>query len=121
MKEPSIKKRKFAVSGLKDQGNINKLKKYLGSKAGMIAVDADSKKGFLRVEYNLKKITFEQIEKHVKELGFGLSQKITEKLKRGMAKFTEQNELDNLSAASSSCCADPKEKIQGCSSCGILR
>lgn len=47
-------------------------------------------------------------------------QKIKEKLKRGMAKFTERNELDNFSAVSSSCCVNPKEKIKDCSSCSIL-
>jgi len=114
MKEPLIKKRKIAVVGIKNQESVNKIKEYLIKKTGIVAVDAEAQKGFVRVEYDLRKINFETIEKSIKELGFGLSQKVSEKLKRGMAKFTEQNELDNLSAPISSCCADPKEKIQGC-------
>lgn len=112
MAEPLIKKRKFAVAGTKDQGNANRVKEYLNEKEGINAVNVDSQKGFIRVEYDLRKINFETIEKSIAELGFSLSQKITEKFKRGMAKFTEQNEMDNLTATPSSCCEDPKER--GC-------
>ncbi len=112
MAEPLIKKRKFAVSGMKDQGNVNKVKEYLNKKTGMITVDVESQKGFVGVEYDLRKINFETIEKSIEELGLILSQKITERFKRGMAKFTEQNELDNLTAVPSSCCEDPKEISQ---------
>ncbi len=109
MKEPLIKKRKIAFVGIKDQESLNKIKEYLNKKTGMIAVDVESHKGFVGVEYDLRKISFETIEKSIEELGFSLSQKTTEKFKRGMAKFTEQNELDNLTAVPSSCCKDPKE------------
>lgn len=112
MAEPLIKKRKFAVAGMEDQGNVNKVKEYLNKKEGISAVNVDSQKGFVRVEYDLRKINFETIEKSIKELGFSLSKKIKEKFKREMAKFTEQNELDNLTATPSSCCEDPKER--GC-------
>jgi len=112
MAEPLIKKRKFAVAGIKDQENANKVKEYLNKKEGISAVTVDSQRGFVRVEYDLRKINFETIEKSITELGFSLSQKIKEKFKRGMAKFTEQNELDNLTATTSSCCEDPKER--GC-------
>lgn len=111
MAEPLIKKRKFAITSIKDQENANKIKAFLMRKAGMIEVDVDYRKGFVRVKYDLMKIKFETIEKSIKEIGSGLSQKIKEKFKRGMAKFTEQNELDNLAAPSSSCCTDPKEAI----------
>ena len=121
MKESLIKKRKIVIKGLKDQSYSKKIIESLSKKEGMIAVGVDNQKGFLRVEYDLKKITFETIEKSIKELGFKLSQKIKERLKRGMAKFTEQNELDNFSVASPSCCVDPKEKIKDGSSCSILR
>lgn len=109
MEEPLMKKRKIAFVGIKDQESLNKIKEYLNKKTGMIAVDVESQKGFVGVEYDLRKINFETIEKSIEELGFSLSQKITEKFKRGMAKFTEQNELDNLNAVPSSCCEDPKE------------
>jgi len=109
MAESLIKKRKITIAGLQDQISLNELKEALSKEEGVITVDVDGRKGFLRIEYDLKQITFEVIEKSIKELGFKLSQKLTEKFKRGMAKFTEQNERDNLSAAPSSCCEDPKE------------
>jgi copper chaperone CopZ len=109
MAESLIKKRKFAVTGMDDQENVSKIKEYLNKKTGIIAVDVEIQKGYVRIEYDLNKINFETIEKAIKDLGFRLSQKIAEKFKRGMAKFTEQNELDNLTAAPSSCCEDPKE------------
>ena len=116
MNESLIKKRKIAIKGLKDQSCSTKVIESLSQKEGMIAVGVDNQKEILRVEYDLKKITFETIEKSIKELGFKLSQRIKEKLKRGMAKFTEQNELDNFSDVSASCCIDPKEKIKDCRS-----
>ena len=119
MAESLIKKRKFAVTGMKNQGNVSKIKEYLSKKAGIIAVDVEIQKGYVRIEYDLRKINFETVEKSIKDLGFRLSQKIAEKFKRGMAKFTEQNELDNLTATPSSCCEDPKENIKGCRSCNL--
>jgi len=119
MAESLIKKRKFAVTGMGNQGNVSKIKEYLNKKTGIIAVDVEIQKGYVRIEYDLEKINFETIEKYIKDLGFRLSQKIAEKFKRGMAKFTEQNELDNLTAAPSSCCEDPKENIKGCRSCNL--
>ena len=109
MAESLIKKRKFAVAEIKDQESVNKIKEYLNKKTGVIAVDVESQKRFVRVEYDLRQINFETIEKSIIELGFSFSQKVSEKFKRGMAKFTEQNELDNLNATPSSCCEDPKE------------
>ena len=109
MVEPLIKKRKIAVVGIKDQLNVNKIKNDLREKIGIIEVDVDEAKGYVEVKYDLRKINFEKIEKSIDKMGIDLSRKITEKLKRGMAKFTEQNELDNLTAAPSSCCSDPKD------------
>ena len=109
MAEPLIKKRKIVVARIKDQESVNKIKEYLNKKIGVIAVDVERQKGFVKVEYDLRQINFETIEKFIIELGFSFSQKVSEKFKRGMAKFTEQNELDNLTATPSSCCEDPKE------------
>ncbi len=110
MVEPLIKKGKIAVVGIKDQLNVNKIKNELREKIGRIEVDVDEAKGYVEVKYDLRKINFEKIEKSIDKMGIDLSKKITEKLKRGMAKFTEQNELDNLTATPSSCCEDPREK-----------
>ena len=117
MDESLIKKRKFAVVGIKDQKSASKIIEYLSQKVGIIEVNVDSRKGFVRIKYDLMKINFEAIGKSVKEVGFGLSNNLREKFKRGMAKFTEQNELDNIAARASSCCSDPKEAFNKCRSC----
>lgn len=109
MAEPIIKKRKIAVVGMLDRLSKDKIKNNLGKKEGIITVDVDSRKSLLNLQYDLMKINFATIERCIKECGFGLSSKFIERFKRGMAKFTEQNELDNLYAAPSSCCSDPKE------------
>lgn len=112
MAEPLIKKRKIAVLDIKDQFNVNKIKGHLRKEEGIIALNVDEARGRLVVEYDLWKINFEKIEKSLEELGFSLSRKIFERIKRGMAKFTEQNELDNLKAKPSSCCENPRGMSQ---------
>lgn len=117
MDEPLIKKRKFAVVGITGQEAVNNIIESLNQKTGIIEVDVDDQKRFVRIKYDLMKINFETIERSIKELGFGLSHRLKEKFKRGMAKFTEQNELDNIAAPPSSCCSDPKETACNHRSC----
>jgi hypothetical protein len=81
---------------------------------GMVAVDLDVQKKVLRLEYDLNKVKFEVIEKSLKKLGVKLSKKFSERWKRGMVKYTEQNELDNLNAPLTSCCDDPKGEDRHC-------
>ncbi len=121
MDKPLIKKRKIAVASINDQRSANAIVEFLSQKEGIIEVNVDSCKGFVRIKYDLVKIKFEEIEKSIKKLGFGLSNSLKEKFKRGMAKFTEQNELDNRTAHPSSCCSDPKEAFSKCRSCDLSR
>lgn len=113
MEDPIRKKRKIIIAGPNNQGNINVVKEGLMKKEGIISVDVDGQKNMVSLEYYLRVIKFEAIEKYIKDLGFSLSRKLIERFKRGMAKFTEQNELDNLNAPVSSCCEDPKGNSQG--------
>lgn len=121
MDKSLIRKRKIAVVGVHDRRSANKIIESLSQKAGILEVDVDSPKGFVKIKYDLMKINFEAIEKSVKELGFGLGNSLKEKFKRGMAKFTEQNELDNMTAPLSSCCSNPKEGFNKCRSCDLSR
>lgn len=117
MKDPIVKKRKVAIGSVDQVSDINRIEESLMRINGMISIDVDVKKNVLRLEYDLRKIKFEVIEKSIKELGLKLSQKFLQRCKRGMAKFTEQNELDNLNAPMSSCCDDPKGNVRDCNSC----
>jgi hypothetical protein len=117
MKDPIVKKRKVGFEGVVQVSDINRIEEGLMRMDGMISVDADFNKNVLRLEYDLRKTKFEGIEKSIKELGLKLSQKFSERYKRGMAKFIEQNELDNQNASLSSCCDDPKGNLRDCNSC----
>jgi hypothetical protein len=108
MAETILKKRKIALAGPIGEEHAGKIIRSLSQKQGILACKIDKSKGTLNLEYNLLQIKFETIENSIKDLGFQLSGKIREKLKRGMAKFTEQNELDNLAAPSLPCCSDPE-------------
>lgn len=117
MKDPIVRKRKVAVVSLPRVSEINRIEERLMKMAGMISVDADIQKNVLKLEYDLRQIKFEAIEKSIRESGLKLSQKFFHRFKRGMAKFTEQNELDSLDSPVSSCCDDPKGNVRDCSHC----
>ncbi len=116
MKDPIVRKRKVAIESMAQISDINWIGESLMKITGMISVDVDVQKNVLRLEYDLRKIKFEVLEKSIKEFDLKLSQKFLERFKRGMAKFTEQNEVDNLNAPLSSCCDDPKGNIRDCNS-----
>ncbi|NIM57974.1 MAG: hypothetical protein GTO16_03395 [Candidatus Aminicenantes bacterium] len=104
-----IKRRKIKLDETKNHFDEMALKIYLELQVGIHTSDYDKKNGILLVEYELQKINFKTMEKLFSELGIELSNKWKEKLKRGMVKFKEQNELDNLSIKPHSCYEDPKQ------------
>jgi copper chaperone CopZ len=114
MAEKIVKKRKIKLGSRESHNNRNGIRDSLLKTDGIISVDIDSQKNHIQVEYELKKINFEAIEQLISKAGLELSNNWTEKFKRGMSKFTEQNELDNLNAPVSSCCDDPKGGAKAC-------
>ncbi len=121
MSEPLIKRRKLKMYGLDKGGDLSAVREGLTNKEGILSVDVDRRKNVFRIEYDLKKISFESIERLLNDLGLDLSQKFSERFKRGMAKFTEQNEMDHLNAPVSSCCEDPKNDSNGCVNCSMQK
>lgn len=117
MEEAIIKKRKFKIERICEKESIHSIDSYLKKKEGIIFVELDSRKKILRLTYDLRKTKFEMIEKNLDKLGLVLSRELIERFKRGLVKFTEQNELDHLNAPVSSCCDDPKSNGQDCNSC----
>ncbi len=65
----------------------------------------DMEKGYLSVDYDLKKCKEEFIEMTLVECGFELDDSIMQRIKRGLTKFKEENELDNLHTRPT-CCND---------------
>lgn len=117
MGDTLIKERKLKIDRKRNQINGNVIMDSLKEKEGILTVNNENQGDVIRIEYDLKKINFDTIEALLNQLGIILSTKWSERLKRGMAKFTEQNELDNLTATPTSCCEDPKKAIRNRKSC----
>jgi copper chaperone CopZ len=117
VKDPLLKKRKFDIENIPEDLGIRRIEESLRGSKGVMTADIDTKRSVIRLEYDLRQVKFENIEKLIEKSGLTFSRKLFQRWKRGMAKFTEQNELDNLNAPASSCCKDPKENADGCSSC----
>lgn len=113
MSEPIIKKRKILYEGMKNGRSSQRVKELLEGIDGIQAVQVDDQKKLVRLDYDLRKIIFESVENSLHDAGLILSRKLKERIKRGMAKFTEQNELDNLKVTPASCHKDPKDNSNG--------
>ena len=109
MADPILKKRKIAFAENISSENKKKIEEHIKKQEGVSVVDIDRVKREVNIEYDLRRINFERIEKALKDLRIPLSNRLMEKWKRSMAKYTEQNELDNLAAKPESCCKDPKD------------
>jgi len=86
----------------------------LCNKNGVSEVRLDEQCKVISVEYDLLKVTFEEIEKWLVDSNIIFSKGFLDRWKRGWSKFTEQNELDNLLAKPTSCCDDPKSSSMHC-------
>jgi hypothetical protein len=111
--EPLLKKRDFALAATPGGSAARRIEDVLMAEDGVLAAQIDIQKAVLRLEYDLTKIRFEDLEKRAQRAGLRFSRRFRQRWKRGMAKFTEQNELDSLNAPVSSCCEDPREKAHG--------
>jgi copper chaperone CopZ len=105
-----IKKRTIHVSGMNCEGCERTIDAALSEVDGIKAVKAD-KTGSVYVEYNLRRINLEAIEKIISDLNYEITNGFFNRLKREWIHFTEQNERDNLSSVSYSCCVDPTERL----------
>ena len=77
---------------------------------GINQVRLDFKENNVSVEYDLLKVSEEDIEKKMAEMGFVLNSGLWQRFKRGWIHYAEENERDNLRAKPHSCCEDPTEK-----------
>lgn len=108
--EEIIKKRTIHVSGMTCEGCERTIDNALSEIDGIKAVKAD-KTGRVYVEYNLRRINLEAIERVIADLNYEITKGFFNRLKREWIHFIEQNERDNLSTVSYSCCVDPTERL----------
>lgn len=64
--------------------------------------------GIVELEYNLRAVRFEQLADLLSSSGCGLHPGPWERIKRRFIRYTEQNELEHLTALQRPCCSDPK-------------
>ena len=109
--ETIIKKRKIALEGEVAESDKSKIEEKLKTFKGInkIIVDLNTKK--ISIEYDLLKITLKFIESEIRKLGYKLSQKWFERIKRNMLYDTEQNEIDNFHTKPV-CCSNPEESSE---------
>ena len=105
---PIIKNRKIIFRKDTLRSDLEEINIHLKDEKGVIQVIIDSEKNKVKIKYDLKQINFETIEQKIIELGFVLSNKWTDKFRRGFVKFKEQNEMDHLTARPSPCCSDSR-------------
>lgn len=92
---------KFKLSTAADPNEVIKRLKELYEAEAVV----DMGKGYLSVDYDLKKCKEEFVEMTMIECGFELDDSIMQKIKRSLAKFKEENELDNIHSHPT-CCND---------------
>ena len=114
MVEPILKKRKVVLVNLHGGTDIESIIWSMMKRDGVVSVKVDVPKNSTKLEYDLRKIKFVEVEDSFKKLGLKLSHSFLARLKRGMVNYAEQNELDNLNAPLSSCCDDPKDGVRDC-------
>lgn len=66
--------------------------------------------GTLEVTYNLLETRLPEIAEGLRKAGLALSGHWAHRFRRWWASYTEENELDNLTAPESPCCSNPKLK-----------
>jgi len=115
MKGKLIRKRKIKIVFENNEMVVGKrVKNALCERDGIVEVQIDRQRKVISVEYDLMKVTFEEIEKWLVDSEIFISNGLFDRWKRGWTRFTEQNELDNLSAKPTSCCDDPKSSSVSC-------
>lgn len=100
----SIKKRTIEVDNMVCDGCEQKIKDVISGIRGVKQVNADYKKGEVKVIYDLSQTELKSIENKVREIGYNVKENFITKLERGFIHFFEENEKRNLNQKSSPCC-----------------
>jgi len=108
----SIKKRTIEVDNMVCDGCEQKIKDVISKICGVKQVNADYKKGKVKVIYNLSQTELKSIEEKIKEIGYNIKDNFLTKLERSFIHFCEENEKSNLNQKSSPCCSNPEEILK---------
>ncbi len=105
-----IQIRKFRINKIYNSDEAKNLEKKLSNINGVLSAKVDST-GLVKLEYNIKSVKFDTIEKFLAFTGFDFKNKFWTKIRTYFWTFTEENELDNLQHTPHCCSETPvKEK-----------
>ncbi len=107
MTESTAKKRTIPVEGMRNADDAGRLEAGLRARLGVLSAAVDLEKGKVLVEYDLRHVRLEDLEKLIVDAGYRPGGGLASRMGRGILRFTEATELDNLRAAPSPCCSDP--------------
>jgi copper chaperone CopZ len=103
-----VKTRRIPVHGLSCADCEERLEKAVSRLEGISNVEADSRAGAVTVSYDLLKTDLSAIEQELGKSSFAPRHGVWQRLKRGWTHYTERNERDNLTTATTPCCSNPK-------------
>lgn len=89
------------------EGWKEKIRRGLASLPGLKRVHYQQN-GTIELRYDLRRVRLEEVEKAIEGIGISLSDGLWSRMKRGLIHYSEQNELDNLTAPEAPCCSNPK-------------
>ncbi len=102
-----IKKRTLSIRNVRKTEGENNLCEVLEGIPGAIEAKFTGPER-LRIQYDLTKLRFGQIEENIRVSGFELADGFLARWKRSWIYFTEENEYNNMMAGPTPCCSNPK-------------
>jgi len=100
-----IKSRRIRLSASPSPKLAGSIKDNLQQLMGVKDLQLDGRS--IRIRYDLKQATFAQIERSLENIGFILDDAWWRRFKRGLIKYIESNELENLATPQVACCNRP--------------
>lgn len=102
-----LKKRTVLVHESTNTKGVTHLRDVVATFPGVKEVELVGP-GKLRLQYDLAKLRFAQIEDNINALGFTLSDGLLARWRRSWIAFMEENEYNNMMAKPAPCCSNPK-------------
>lgn len=101
------KRRTIDLAAIADESRRSEIQTAILQLDGVKRVEPESGGG-ISVEYNLIKISLQEIEEVIESKGHRPKLGLFGRLKRAFIHYTEQNEFDNATAPDAPCCSNPK-------------
>jgi len=104
-----LKNRRLTIDGMASEHGQQQVVQGLSELPGVQNVRADYQEGIVEIEYDVRQVQLQAIEKRIQELGYSLKMNWWERLRLGIIHFTEENERDAAREKPAPCCSHPEE------------